>query len=500
MATLATPAEGTSAPGLAQWLQTAVWNVRRSLIITRREVRDMFRDWRIIAPIILLTVIFPFLANWGAGRMTRWVGQYDAEIVGDRLIPFLLMIVGFFPISFSLIIALESFVGEKERRSLEPLLSTPVTDTQLYIGKMLSSTVPPLVGSLLGIAVYLVGVYINVDWKPSLLLLVQIIMLNVIQALVMVSGAVVVSSQTTSVRAANLLASFIIIPMAFLIQGEALIMFWANYSALWWIMLGLAILNVVLVRMGIRIFNREELLGNEIDELNLGATFRRWYKLTLARKEDGTHRSAWRWYREEVFGAIGRMKGAVLVVTIALIGGLFLGMRYARVYAIPGEVFHTEQWYERFQEALTLTGFVGAKGVLRVAFQNVRALFLASLLAVFSFGTLAILILMLPLALVGYLGSQMVLAGINPLVPWASILPHSILELPAAVLAGAAAVRIGASVLTTQDGKTVGQGWVEALADATRLWVTLILPVLLLAAVVEIYLTPLLVRWAASGL
>jgi stage II sporulation protein M len=138
--------------------------------------------------------------------------------------------------------------------------------------------------------------------------------------------------------------------------------------------------------------------------------------------------------------------------------------------------------------------------VLRVAFQNVRALFLASLLAVFSFGTLAILILMLPLALVGYLGSQMVLAGINPLVPWASILPHSILELPAAVLAGAAAVRIGASVLTTQDGKTVGQGWVEAMADATRLWVTLILPVLLLAAVVEIYLTPLLVRWAASGL
>ena len=67
-------------------------------------------------------------------------------------------------------------------------------------------------------------------------------------------------------------------------------------------------------------------------------------------------------------------------------------------------------------------------------------------------------------------------------------------------LAGAAAVRIGASVLTAQDGKTVGQGWMEALADATRLWMVLILPVLLLAAVVEIYLTPLLVRWAASGL
>ena len=36
----------------------------------------------------------------------------------------------------------------------------------------------------------------------------------------MVTGAVVVSSQTTSTRAANLLASFIIIPMTLIINGE----------------------------------------------------------------------------------------------------------------------------------------------------------------------------------------------------------------------------------------------------------------------------------------
>ena len=46
-------------------------------------------------------------------------------------------------------------------------------------------------------------------------------LLITVEALVMVSGAVVVSSQTTSVRAANLLASFIIIPMALLMQAEA---------------------------------------------------------------------------------------------------------------------------------------------------------------------------------------------------------------------------------------------------------------------------------------
>jgi hypothetical protein len=95
-----------------------------ALIITRREVRDAFRDWRIIIPIVLLTLFFPLLMNFTAGRMLRFVSDYGAELVGTRLMPFLLLVVGFFPTSFSLVIALETFVGEKERRSLEPLLAT----------------------------------------------------------------------------------------------------------------------------------------------------------------------------------------------------------------------------------------------------------------------------------------------------------------------------------------------------------------------------------------
>src|SRR5688572_3344973 len=140
--------------------------------------------------------------NFTAGQVIGFVERFGAPVIGDRLIPFLLMVVGFFPISFSLIIALESFVGEKERHSLEPLLATPLTNTQLYIGKVLSSMLPPLAGSLLGVTVYLIGVYQNVQWSPEPMLLVQIILINLVQALVMVSAAVVVSSQTTSVRAA----------------------------------------------------------------------------------------------------------------------------------------------------------------------------------------------------------------------------------------------------------------------------------------------------------
>jgi uncharacterized membrane protein SpoIIM required for sporulation/ABC-type transport system involved in multi-copper enzyme maturation permease subunit len=498
MTTLTPPIEETGT-GLRRSWRLLTWNLGRALIITRREVVDMFRDWRIIAPVLILTVIFPYIANWGAGRMMRWVGKYGAEIVGERLIPFLLLVVGFFPTSFSLIIALESFVGEKERRSLEPLLSTPLTNTQLYIGKTLSSTIPPLVGSLLGIGVYLASLYYNIGWKPPFTLLILVLLLTTAQALVMVAGAVVVSSQTTSVRAANLLASFIILPMAFLVQAEAFVMFWANYGVLWLFLLGLLIVGFLLVRMGIRIFNREELLGREIDELNLVHSIKKWFHLTLARRSEGPRRSAWQWYREEVLHKVGRLWKELLFVTITMSGGYLVGLHYVDVFRIPPGIFFTDDFATRFQSVLAEVGFTGLRGILRVVIQNARVLVVASVLAVFSFGVLAVLVLMIPLALIGYLAPQMVSAGLPPLTPWVALIPHSLFEIPAAILAGAAALRLGTSLIAPPPGKTVGDGWMEALADATRLWWTLILPLLVVAATVEVCLTPRLVGMVLGG-
>ena len=234
-----------------------------AFVLLRRELMDTLRDWRIIVPIVSLTLFFPFLMNLTAGLASEWVTKYGgAPIIGERIIPFLLMVVGFFPLSFSLVIALEVFVGEKERKSLEPLLASPLSDGQLYFGKALASMIPPLIASYLGIAVYLAGLKIFRGWQPAPELFVLVLLLTTAKAVVMVSGAVVISSQTTSVRAANLLASFIIIPMALLMQGESLIMFWANYPVLWWILAALIVVNILLVRMGLHLFDREELLGD----------------------------------------------------------------------------------------------------------------------------------------------------------------------------------------------------------------------------------------------
>jgi len=172
-----------------------------ALVITRREIRDSLRDWRIITPILLLTIFFPFLMDFTSRWATNWVSQYTDALLAERINPFLLMIVGFFPISFSLIIALESFVGEKERNSIEPILSMPVTDLELYLGKMLSSLLLPLGAAYIGITVFLISrLLITPVWIPPFELVVLMYLLTTVEALVMVSGAVVVSCSVKSIE------------------------------------------------------------------------------------------------------------------------------------------------------------------------------------------------------------------------------------------------------------------------------------------------------------
>ncbi|NMC78772.1 MAG: ABC transporter permease subunit, partial [Chloroflexi bacterium] len=275
--------ETSLTPPLPRRRPAVLEELRPALVVMRREIKDTLRDWRLVVPIVILVTIFPFLANFAASRGLDFVNQYGATLIIERLLPFLMLVVGFFPSTFSLVIALETFVGEKERRSLEPLLATPLTNFQLYLGKLLAATIPPVLASYLGMTVYLVMVWLTVVWYPSLSLLLVSFVLATAEALVMVTGAVIVSSQSTSVRAANLLASFIIIPMAFLLQAEAGLLLFSNFQALWLIALFLIVLNVLLMRLGVRAFDREHLLGRDIDQIDLKNGWRTFWEAAWPR-------------------------------------------------------------------------------------------------------------------------------------------------------------------------------------------------------------------------
>jgi uncharacterized membrane protein SpoIIM required for sporulation len=480
-----------------------------ALIITRREVRDSLRDWRILMPVIILTLLFPFLMDFTSRWATNWVSKFTDPILVERINPFLLMVVGFFPISFSLIVALESFVGEKERNSIEPILSMPASDLELYLGKMFSSMLLPTLASYLGITVFLVMRFLTTPpWIPPLNLTILMFLLTTVEALVMVSGAVVVSSQTTSVRAANLLASFIIIPVALLLQVESVVMFYADYTALWWFVGGLLVVTLILVRMGIRTFNREEILSREMDELNFKKFWRDLLGYFLRPPDLAARRfdraaakfNLWRFYRHDIPLLLKQQALPFSVVLLTTVAAVILGIIAAQYYPIPASAFplrdisaDTFSKVEKFRLLPSIsTSFI--------FFNNFRVMILAAVVSVFSFGSLTLLLTLLNMGVVSFLITQIITLGYNPWVFIAAfILPHGILEIPAVLIGFTFALRIGAAMVSPPDGFDVGQGFIFTLANFLKILIFLVIPLLVLAAFIEANVTPQIVLAVYAG-
>jgi uncharacterized membrane protein SpoIIM required for sporulation len=474
---------------------------RLAWLVARREAWDNLRDWRILVPILVLTLIFPFLMNITARVATDFVERYGAPILGTRLVPFLLMIVGFFPISFSLVIALESFAGERERLSLEPLLATPISDAALYLGKVLASLFLPLVASLLGIGVYLGSLWFSIGYVPPGVLLAQVLLLTAMEALVMVSAAVVISSHTTSVRAANLLASFVIIPVALLVQAESAVMFWGQYEALWWIAAGLLVVDVLLVRTGVRVFNREELLSGEAASQGLRGIGARFWGLCVGPVREAWQRGqgpAWRraltalaWLYGRHLPALVRQNWLALATSLlAMAAAGVLGWTYAQGHPLPPGAL---QFGGLSPESLKMPvgpSLLPPLEPLPIFLHNARALILGAVGAPFSFGAAPVLLAMLPIALIGFFAGEVALAGQAPgTFLLAFVVPHGVLEVPAAWLAYAFALRVGLAVVSPGEGRG-GGGLLGALADFLRVFVLVVVPLLLLAAWVEARVTP----------
>jgi uncharacterized membrane protein SpoIIM required for sporulation/ABC-type transport system involved in multi-copper enzyme maturation permease subunit len=469
--------------------------LRPALVITRREVRDHFRDWRIIGPILLLIIMLPLLMNYGSNRFLSFADRFGAQIEVDQVFPFLMMVVGFFPVTVALVLALESFVGEKERHSIEPLLSSPLTDFQIYFGKLLAALIPSLLASYLGMALYLFWVYWQGVWFPSAGLLLQIFALATTNCLIMISGAVVVSSQTTSMRAANLLAVFIILPMAVLLQAESAVIVWARDAVLFWTVIGEIIIAIILVRIGIAHFNREELVGREIDSFDLRRGLTQFW-----RDFRGEATTPWDWYRKELWITFEKMRLPALLVVVVLIGGLVLGASLADQFVIPSEFISIDSIKGGTINGIENLRFLEDGNIPLVWFNNLRTIILATIAGLLSFGVLALIVMGVPILLIGFFTATVASAGLSPfLFLLAFVLPHGILEIPAIILAGAAIVRLGATLASPSKDRTVGESWLAAMVDWAKVMVGLVLPLLLGAAILEVLVTPRIASWIFGG-
>ena len=158
---------------------------------------------------------------------------------------------------------------------------------------------------------------------------------------------------------------------------------------------------------------------------------------------------------------------------------------------MPVEALNLENLGVGFFEGLEEIRFFSVGSVSTIWLQNLRVLALATLLGMFSFGVLGVLIIMIPMMLIGYFSATVAGVGISPWIfSSAFVLPHGVLEIPAIILAGAAILRMGATLAAPTQGQTIGEAWLHSLADWSRVMVAIVAPLLLLSAILEVFITP----------
>lgn len=169
------------------------------------------------------------------------------------------------PAAGAMSLAAYSIIGEKQTRSLEPLLATPITTTELLAAKVLAAALPPLVIEGAILALYFAGIAALAEpGVPGALLtgrtLLIVGVLGPLIALVALLLAAIVSSRVNDPRSAQQIGVVVILPVVAVLISQFAGVFWLTVPLMVAGAAGLAALWVALLAIGVRVFDRETIL------------------------------------------------------------------------------------------------------------------------------------------------------------------------------------------------------------------------------------------------
>ncbi len=433
---------------------------RKAAIVARRDLRDAVSELRLVAAMVTLTLAIPIASGSGVRALAAFGG---GTAVVDRLALVGAFFVVFIPASFSLVLALESFVGERERTTLEVLLSTPLREAEIYAGKVAAVLTVSLALCYGGLLVYCLVTFPGLGYFPFGILL-ALALSTVCQVAAMVAGAVIISLNARTMRAANVMASFIILPMSVVLQIEAALILVGRAEFLWGFALLMAVVAIVLVRMGFSGFSREALLARDAGLRN-----------PLRRAAAAVVNSFAG--RPDLLRLVWMRRVPMLIAAAGLPLGALAGYLAGSTHAIPAQVVSPV-----LSSLVRSAGSGGAtEEAIAIFAHNVMALLLVAVLAIATLGVSGFLLTFAPGFLLGYAAA---------LSSWSialtGIVPNGLVEIPAAVIAGGLAIQVGAAAMH-MDARG---GWsarvLAALADYVRALGWLV-PALAVAAVLETF-------------
>ncbi len=234
----------------------------------------------ILLPPILLTVV-PLVVGGLVGDRERalpaglatavvaqkpeWASFTPGELAGaftvQQFLAFFLVMPAYIPLS----IATFSIIGEKQARSLEPVLAAPIQTIELLAGKAIAALVPGVLAGWLTYVVFaalasvvygphLFGVVTDPSWLAGVFVLGPAVGLSSVVA------GVIVSARVNDPRVAQQIGGVVIVPIIAVVLAQATGTILVGASG--YVVLAIAVLAISLVglRVGVRLFDREAIL------------------------------------------------------------------------------------------------------------------------------------------------------------------------------------------------------------------------------------------------
>jgi ABC-2 type transport system permease protein len=263
--------------------------VTRVLALLGKEIADLRRNPAVFYPAVMtgivamvipffVAIIVPYFSGerlsdssdfqiaiemYGAQPSTRSLGP-EGAIQAWIFQQFLLLLV-LTPIAGAMSVAAYTVIGEKQARTLEPLLATPITTLELLAAKVLGSLLPSVGLAVAGFSIYVTLVALFADPGVYRVLLgarslAIVFVVGPLAALAALQLAVCVSSRVNDARAAQQFGALIILPLTALLVAQLMGSVLLTGRIIATIVVALLALNVLLMRVGVALFDREAIL------------------------------------------------------------------------------------------------------------------------------------------------------------------------------------------------------------------------------------------------
>jgi ABC-2 type transport system permease protein len=169
------------------------------------------------------------------------------------------------PMTLPVYIAAHTIIGEKETRTLEPLLATPITTGELLLGKSVAAITPAVILTWISYAVLLVGLRfaatpLIVAYTARDVWIVGMLLFSPLLSLLSVLVGVIVSSRVNDPRAAQQIAGVFVVP---LIGLSLVVLFGVAFIDVQMIVYGAmvaALIDLIVLYFAVKLFQRETIL------------------------------------------------------------------------------------------------------------------------------------------------------------------------------------------------------------------------------------------------